>query len=91
VRVKADGTFDLTSLVGPRELRVQGVPAGWMVTALRAGDRDLLDTSIDFTGTEHLTDVEVVRMERPAPSRSFVGYAAIWRPQRRATGERSRS
>jgi hypothetical protein len=60
VRVKADGTFELTSLVGPRELRVQGIPAGWMVTAIRAGDRDLLDTSVEFTGTEHLTDVQVV-------------------------------
>jgi hypothetical protein len=33
----------------------------------------------------------LVRMERPAPIRSIVGYAASWRPQRRATCERNRS
>jgi hypothetical protein len=60
VRVKADGTFELMSLVGPRELRVQGVPPGWAVKGIRAGDRDLLDASIDFAGTEQLTDVRVV-------------------------------
>jgi hypothetical protein len=39
----------------------------------------------------YVTGGTLVRMERPAPIRSIVGYAASWRPQRRATCERNRS
>ena len=39
--VGPDGTFRFDGLFGYREIRVSGLPAGWHVTAIRAGRSDI--------------------------------------------------
>jgi hypothetical protein len=59
-RARAGETFTLTDLIGTRELRIRSAPHGWVVKAILAGGRDLLDTPIVFNGDEQLTGVEIV-------------------------------
>ena len=50
----------LTGLIGTRELRIRSASHGWVVKAILAGGRDLLDTPIEFNGDEQITGVEIV-------------------------------
>ena len=42
--MQADGTFELTDLIGLRELRLRAAPRGWTLKDVLAGDRSLLDS-----------------------------------------------
>jgi hypothetical protein len=47
----ASGVFALSDLVGPRLLRVTGLPAGWIVKSVRLGDTDITDIPTTFEAT----------------------------------------
>ena len=64
-RVSGSNAFELTELLGPRQLRARpAVAAGWFVTAIRHDGRNLLDETIDFKGGETLADVQIVMSDR---------------------------
>jgi len=59
--------FELTALIGPTVFRVvQRPPAGWTVKGIFAGDRDLIDTPIDFRTGVDVSNVRVVLTNRAA-------------------------
>src|SRR5262245_10684948 len=59
-RVNGSAPFELTELLGPRQLRVRPNPAGWFVTAVLHDGRNVVDDTIDFKGGETLIGVQVV-------------------------------
>ena len=59
VAVKPDGSFSLVGVLGTVEFAVT-TPAGWAVSRLAAGDRDLLGTPITFEGGEIINDARIV-------------------------------
>jgi len=64
-RVYGSAPFELTELLGPRQLRARpAVAAGWFVTAVLHDGRNLLDENIDFKGGETLSGVQVVVSDR---------------------------
>ncbi|MBI4886160.1 MAG: carboxypeptidase regulatory-like domain-containing protein [Acidobacteria bacterium] len=63
-RVESDGTFTLTNLFGRRMIRINGLPADWMLDGVFAGGTDVTDTPIDFGPNEQLTDVQIVVTDR---------------------------
>lgn len=56
----ADGSFELTDLIGLRELRLRTAPRGWTLKDILAGDRSLLDSPFDFKSGEEITGAQVV-------------------------------
>jgi hypothetical protein len=60
---RTDGTFQLTQVIGPVEIRAIA-PPGWSEKAILHDGQDLLDSPIDFTGNEALSDVQVVLTNR---------------------------
>jgi hypothetical protein len=58
-RVGLDGKFELTGLHGRRLLRTMGA-SGWYLKAVRVDGRDVVDTPIEFKGSEEITNVEIV-------------------------------
>ena len=59
--VNNDWTFRLTSMGGPFLFRVNGLPAGWMLDAVKLGERDITDTPWDVpTGGRDLSGLELV-------------------------------
>jgi hypothetical protein len=64
-RVGIDGAFELMGLIGRRTLRAVGAP-GWYLKSVRVDGREMIDTPIDFKGTESLSSVEVVLTNRAA-------------------------
>ena len=66
-QVRADGTFELNGLNGPRRFRLVRAPASWSVKAVRANGRDVTDEALPFgRKDESLTDVEIVLTNRAA-------------------------
>jgi hypothetical protein len=66
-RSSADGTFELTDLVGPCELRVRsGAPRGWAVKAILYQGRNILGRRIDFKAGDLLSGVQIVLTDRPS-------------------------
>lgn len=63
-RMNADGSFELTGLIGARELRLRNAPRGWTLKDVVAGGRSLLDTPPEFAGNEDITGVEVILSNR---------------------------
>jgi Carboxypeptidase regulatory-like domain len=59
-RIEADGTFVLTNLLGPRQLRLRAGPKGWVLKDVVSQGRSLLDVPLVFSGSETITDVEVI-------------------------------
>jgi hypothetical protein len=60
-RVNGSAPFELTELVGPRQLRARPATAGrWFVSAVLYQGRNIVDDAIDFKGGETLTDVQIV-------------------------------
>ena len=57
--VQPDLTFQLRGLVGTRLVRVEGLPAGWALKAVRVAGSDVTDTGIEIRLTD-VSDVEVV-------------------------------
>jgi hypothetical protein len=58
--MRADGTFEMTDLIGLRELRLRNAPRGWTLKDVLTGDRSLLDAPFDFKGGEEITGVRAV-------------------------------
>ncbi|HEX2442429.1 MAG TPA: carboxypeptidase-like regulatory domain-containing protein [Vicinamibacterales bacterium] len=58
-RVGLDGKFELTGLHGRRLLRTMGA-SGWYLKSVRVDGRDMIDTPIEFKGSEEITNVEIV-------------------------------
>jgi hypothetical protein len=68
VRVPAinnDWTFALSNVGGPFVFRVQGLPPGWMLDAVRIGDRDITDVPFDVpTGGKEVSGLQIVITEK---------------------------
>lgn len=58
--VRADGTFEVTGLVGTVVLQPSQPIPGWTLAAMRYGNRDLLDEPLALAGTENITDIDLV-------------------------------
>jgi hypothetical protein len=59
-RVKPDGTFEISGLLGARELRLQTAQSGWIVKDVLFEGRSLGDVPVEFRGTEELIGVQVI-------------------------------
>jgi hypothetical protein len=57
--VAANGTFALSSLVGPVSLRVDGLPQSWVVKSVQVAGTDVTDTGLDLKGTEQITGARI--------------------------------
>jgi hypothetical protein len=62
-QVSSTGTFELNGLIGAQLLRVDRLPEGWTVKAIRANGRDITDTALEFRGSEGAT-VQIVLTDR---------------------------
>jgi hypothetical protein len=62
-QVSSTGTFELNGLIGAQLLRVERLPEGWTVKAIRANGRDITDTALEFRGAEG-ANVQVVLTDR---------------------------
>jgi Carboxypeptidase regulatory-like domain len=58
-RIGLDGKFELTGLHGRRLLRAMGA-SGWHLKSVSVDGRDMVDTPIEFKGSEEITNVEIV-------------------------------
>jgi len=65
-RIRPDGSFRLTRLLGTLELRVGPDTRGWRPKSITAAGRSLLDVPVDFKGGEDLRDVVIVMTDRTA-------------------------
>jgi hypothetical protein len=63
---KADRTFTLPGVFGSRLLRFMNSPRGWYVKSVRYGDRDVIDTPVEFRGGADAPALEVVLSNRGA-------------------------
>jgi len=62
-QVSSTGTFELNGLIGAQVLRVERLPEGWTLKAIRANGRDITDTALEFRGSESV-NVQVVLTDR---------------------------
>jgi hypothetical protein len=76
-RVRAGETFTLTGLIGTRQLRIGSAPHGWVVKAILAGGRDLLDVPLPFTGDEEIANVEIVLTHELAELNGIAGRSSV--------------
>jgi hypothetical protein len=58
-RVGEDGRFELSGLTGRRVLRAIGA-GGWYLKSVRVDGREMIDTPLEFKGTEEVANVLVV-------------------------------
>ncbi|MEX1128291.1 MAG: carboxypeptidase-like regulatory domain-containing protein [Vicinamibacterales bacterium] len=58
-----DGRFTLTGALGRSVLRLQGLPRGWVVKSIDAGDRDLAESPLEVRGGETV-DARIVITNR---------------------------
>jgi Carboxypeptidase regulatory-like domain len=65
-RVRADGSFVMSSVIGACELRVMPEGRGWRPKSITAAGRNLLDVPLEFKGGEELRDVLIVMTDRTA-------------------------
>jgi len=61
-----DRTFEITGVFGPRLLRFTISPRGWYVKSVRYGDREVIDTAVEFRGGSDAPALEVVLSNRGA-------------------------
>jgi hypothetical protein len=62
--VSATGGFQLSTLTGTVALRVENVPAQWMVKSIVVGSTDVTDGAFELRGTEQLTNARIVLTDR---------------------------
>jgi len=61
VPVRADGTFQVTGVFGPRQLRYLGGASGWTVRQILAAGNDITDSFVPFgSAAQSLKDVQIV-------------------------------
>jgi hypothetical protein len=58
-----DGRFTLTGALGRSVLRLQGLPRGWVVKSIEAGDRDLAESPLEVRGGQTV-DTRIVITNR---------------------------
>ena len=63
-RVGQDGRFELRGIAGPQMLRVQGVPAGWMLKSITVDGTDITDAVYDFKPGNNVTGLVVTLTDR---------------------------
>jgi hypothetical protein len=87
--VNADGTFEITGVIGTIELQPASPLRGWTLRSVRYGDRDLLDDPLTLSGGEDVSGVQVVFTDQiaelsgttlDAQGRPFPGCAAAMFP-----------
>ena len=64
VRISADGTFRLTSLIGPFAIQMTGLPSQWVVKSITIDDADVTDSSLDLRGNEQVTNARVLLTDK---------------------------
>jgi hypothetical protein len=64
--VSPAGAFQLSSLQGAVRLRVDGLPAQWMVQSIEAGGVDVTDRGLELKGTEQIAGVRIALTNRIA-------------------------
>ena len=64
--VDAAGHFDIGGIVGPRVIRVENLPVGWMLKSVRARGADVTDAPIEAGHDGRLDGIEVVVTSRGA-------------------------
>ncbi len=74
--VGTDGTFAFAALFGPRRLRVEDLPAGWALSAIRSGGRNVTDAPFDPVSSASAGPIEVVVTSRSATVSGLVRSAA---------------
>jgi hypothetical protein len=62
--VGANGSFQLSTLTGTVALRVENVPAQWMVKSVVIGPTDVTDGAFELRGTEQITNARIVVTDR---------------------------
>jgi len=62
--VSATGSFQLSSLSGTIALRVENLPAQWMVKSIVVGPADITDGAFEVRGTEQITNARIVLTDR---------------------------
>jgi hypothetical protein len=65
-RVRGDGSFSISSLLGPLELRVAPESRSWRPKSILLGGRNVLDVPLDFKAGEEFRDVTIVLSDRTA-------------------------
>ena len=63
-RVESDGAFTLAGLIGPRVIRVAGLPQEWMLQSIIVNGEDVADRIVEFTGSQDLRGVRVAVTDR---------------------------
>lgn len=58
--VTPEGTFEIRGLSGPRIFRVNNIPSGWVLKAVRVNGTDITDNGIDIKSAEAISGVEVI-------------------------------
>ena len=77
VRARAGEAFTLMNLIGTCELRIRSAPHGWVAKAIVAGERDLIDSPIDFNGDEQITGVQIVLTHDLAELSGTAGHSTV--------------
>src|SRR5688572_30503734 len=54
-QVTNTGSFELAGLIGPRTVRFEQLPSGWVVKSITANGVDVTDVPLDFRGTEQVS------------------------------------
>ena len=62
--VSATGGFQLSSLSGTLALRVDNVPAQWMVKSISVGSANVTDGPFELRGTEQITSARIVLTDK---------------------------
>ena len=63
-RMKPDGSFSLTAVMGSNRITVGGLPPGWALKSVDAQGRDVTDAPVDFGNGEKYDDVVVTLTNR---------------------------
>ncbi len=63
-RVESNGAFTLTGLLGPRVIRVSGLPQEWMLQSIMVNGADVADRVLEFTGNQEVRGVRVMVTDR---------------------------
>jgi protocatechuate 3,4-dioxygenase beta subunit len=66
VLARDDRTFTIEGIFGPRLVHVRNEPRGWYVKSIRYGDREIIDTAVDFKAGADAPALEVVLSSRGA-------------------------
>ncbi|MDQ3417898.1 MAG: carboxypeptidase-like regulatory domain-containing protein [Acidobacteriota bacterium] len=58
--ITPEGTFEIKGLSGQRVFRVNNIPTGWVLKAVKVNGTDITDNGLEFKSAEAVTGVEVI-------------------------------